>query len=305
MRRRININLKNLNNEKDNNKNNNNIETKRLSQKEYFDLIEKGDLNLIEQSFDNNEINDPNITEDITNQTVLFHLLIKLKNDNEALKILKFLIKKGKCDPLLIDKYQQNILFYSVAAGFYNCTYYLLSNFDFKPTDLDINLQNPLFYAVKYNRALIGDLLILNEFDINIKDKNGKNLLDYIENDKQKDILKILKKHSINDENKKFEKRLIREGKFNLLNVWNNNNIEDNYNKDTDKVYCILMKKKNNKNIENGIKYNNYGNLEYILKNNFLEKNGIVANKIYNNIYEIINDRELKVENNNKMDIDE
>ena len=298
MRRRININLQN-----DNNKIN--IEAKQLNQTEYFDLIEKGDLTLIEQSFNNNEISDPNITEDNTNQTVLFHLLIKSKNDDETLKILKFLIEKVKCDPLLIDKNQQNILFYSVAAGFYNCTYYLLSNFDFKPTDLDINLQNPLFYAVKYNRALIGNLLILNEFDINIKDKNGKNLLDYIENDKQKDILKILKKHSINDENKKFEKRLIREGKFNLLNIWKNNNIiEDNYNVETNKVYCILIKKKNNKNIENGIKYNNYGNLEYILKNNFLEKNGINANKIYNNIYEIINDKEIKKENN-KMEIDE
>ena len=298
MRRRININLQN-----DNNKIN--IEAKQLNQTEYFDLIEKGDLTLIEQSFNNNEISDPNITEDNTNQTVLFHLLIKSKNDDETLKILKFLIEKVKCDPLLIDKNQQNILFYSVAAGFYNCTYYLLSKFKFNSTDLDINLQNPLFYAVKYNRALIGKLLILSGFNINIEDKNGKNLLDYIENDKQKDILKILKKYSINDENKKFEKRLIREGKFNLLNIWKNNNIiEDNYNIDTNKVYCILIKKKNNKNIENGIKYNNYGNLEYILKNNFLEKNGINANKIYNNIYEIINDKEIKKENN-KMEIDE
>ena len=298
MRRRININLQN-----DNNKIN--IEAKQLNQTEYFDLIEKGDLTLIEQSFNNNEINDPNITEDNTNQTVLFHLLIKSKNDDETLKILKFLIEKVKCDPLLIDKNQQNILFYSVAAGFYNCTYYLLNKFKFNSTDLDINLQNPLFYAVKYNRALIGKLLILSGFNINIEDKNGKNLLDYIENDKQKDILKILKKYSINDENKKFEKRLIREGKFNLLNIWKNNNIiEDNYNVETNKVYCILIKKKNNKNIENGIKYNNYGNLEYILKNNFLEKNGINANKIYNNIYEIINDKEIKIENN-KMEIDE
>ena len=298
MRRRININLQN-----DNNKIN--IEAKQLNQTEYFDLIEKGDLTLIEQSFNNNEISDPNITEDNTNQTVLFHLLIKSKNDDETLKILKFLIEKVKCDPLLIDKNQQNILFYSVAAGFYNCTYYLLSKFKFNSTDLDINLQNPLFYAVKYNRALIGKLLILSGFNINIEDKNGKNLLDYIENDKQKDILKILKKYSINDENKKFEKRLIREGKFNLLNIWKNNNIiEDNYNVETNKVYCILIKKKNNKNIENGIKYNNYGNLEYILKNNFLEKNGINANKIYNNIYEIINDKEIKKENN-KMEIDE
>jgi ankyrin repeat protein len=298
MRRRININLQN-----DNNKIN--IEAKQLNQTEYFDLIEKGDLTLIEQSFNNNEISDPNITEDNTNQTVLFHLLIKSKNDDETLKILKFLIEKVKCDPLLIDKNQQNILFYSVAAGFYNCTYYLLTKFKFNSTDLDINLQNPLFYAVKYNRALIGKLLILSGFNINIEDKNGKNLLDYIENDKQKDILKILKKYSINDENKKFEKRLIREGKFNLLNIWKNNNIiEDNYNIDTNKVYCILIKKKNNKNIENGIKYNNYGNLEYILKNNFLEKNGINANKIYNNIYEIINDKEIKIENN-KMEIDE
>jgi len=298
MRRRININLQN-----DNNKIN--IEAKQLNQTEYFDLIEKGDLTLIEQSFNNNEISDPNITEDNTNQTVLFHLLIKSKNDDETLKILKFLIEKVKCDPLLIDKNQQNILFYSVAAGFYNCTYYLLNKFKFNSTDLDINLQNPLFYAVKYNRALIGKLLILSGFNINIEDKNGKNLLDYIENDKQKDILKILKKYSINDENKKFEKRLIREGKFNLLNIWKNNNIiEDNYNVETNKVYCILIKKKNNKNIENGIKYNNYGNLEYILKNNFLEKNGINANKIYNNIYEIINDKEIKIENN-KMEIDE
>jgi ankyrin repeat protein len=298
MRRRININLQN-----DNNKIN--IEAKQLNQTEYFDLIEKGDLTLIEQSFNNNEISDPNITEDNTNQTVLFHLLIKSKNDDETLKILKFLIEKVKCDPLLIDKNQQNILFYSVAAGFYNCTYYLLNKFKFNSTDLDINLQNPLFYAVKYNRALIGKLLILNGFNINIEDKNGKNLLDYIENDKQKDILKILKKYSINDENKKFEKRLIREGKFNLLNIWKNNNIiEDNYNVETNKVYCILIKKKNNKNIENGIKYNNYGNLEYILKNNFLEKNGINANKIFNNIYEIINDKEIKIENN-KMEIDE
>jgi len=298
MRRRININLQN-----DNNKIN--IEAKQLNQTEYFDLIEKGDLTLIEQSFNNNEISDPNITEDNTNQTVLFHLLIKSKNDDETLKILKFLIEKVKCDPLLIDKNQQNILFYSVAAGFYNCTYYLLNKFKFNSTDLDINLQNPLFYAVKYNRALIGKLLILSGFNINIEDKNGKNLLDYIENDKQKDILKILKIYSINDENKKFEKRLIREGKFNLLNIWKNNNIiEDNYNVETNKVYCILIKKKNNKNIENGIKYNNYGNLEYILKNNFLEKNGINANKIYNNIYEIINDKEIKIENN-KMEIDE
>ena len=298
MRRRININLQN-----DNNKIN--IEAKQLNQTEYFDLIEKGDLTLIEQSFNNNEISDPNITEDNTNQTVLFHLLIKSKNDDETLKILKFLIEKVKCDPLLIDKNQQNILFYSVAAGFYNCTYYLLNKFKFNSTDLDINLQNPLFYAVKYNRALIGKLLILSGFNINIEDKNGKNLLDYIENEKQKDILKIIKKYSINDENKKFEKRLIREGKFNLLNIWKNNNIiEDNYNVETNKVYCILIKKKNNKNIENGIKYNNYGNLEYILKNNFLEKNGINANKIYNNIYEIINDKEIKIENN-KMEIDE
>ena len=187
MRRRININLQN-----DNNKIN--IEAKQLNQTEYFDLIEKGDLTLIEQSFNNNEISDPNITEDNTNQTVLFHLLIKSKNDDETLKILKFLIEKVKCDPLLIDKNQQNILFYSVAAGFYNCTYYLLNKFKFNSTDLDINLQNPLFYAVKYNRALIGKLLILSGFNINIEDKNGKNLLDYIENDKQKDILKILKK---------------------------------------------------------------------------------------------------------------
>ena len=303
MRRKININLQQINDKNDNNNiNNNNIEIKQLNQIEYFNLIEQGDLNLIEQSFKNNEISDPNITENNANQTVLFNILIKSKNDNKSLEILDFLIKKGKCDPLLIDKNQQTILFYSVAAGFYNCTYYLLSNFNFKQTDLDINGQNPLFYAVKYNRALIGDLLISNGFNINIEDHSGKNLLDYIENDKQKDILKILKKHSIKDKNKKFEKRLIREGKFNLLNVWNNSNDNEENSFDLNKVYCVLIKKNNNKNIEKE-NNNNIAKLDYIIKNNFLEKNGIVANCINNNVYEIIKDREI--ENNNKMDIDE
>ena len=90
--KKYNTNLQNFNNEKDNNKINNNIETKKLNQREYFDLIEKGDLNLIEQSFNNNETSELNIVKDIKNQTVLFHLLIKSKKDNEALKILIFLL---------------------------------------------------------------------------------------------------------------------------------------------------------------------------------------------------------------------
>jgi len=59
----------------------------------------------------------------------------------------------------------------------------------------------------------------------------------------KKIFIENIKKYSIKDNNKKFEKRLIREGKFILLNIWNNSNDED-FSIDLKKVYCVLIKKK-------------------------------------------------------------
>ena len=215
---------------------------KKLTKEEYFNLVKKGNLEDIKNSFQKKEIKDPKEKNE-NNQNVLFEMLRELVDDKKCLDILKYLIQEQNINPSEMDVNQQNILFYTCAEGLLECTKYLLeNNFGIFINSIDIKGNTPLFYAVRNNNFDIVKYLVEEKnCDVNIINKENRNCLYEMNEDNASMIDFLLNKGAKSDI---FLKKYMRQsGQFKVYNILNGYNNNDFYD-----FYCVFDKQ--NKQID-------------------------------------------------------
>lgn len=156
----------------------------------FFDIISKGDQDLLNDFIMNNPSLDMNYLDD-NNQNGLFYAICSIESDEKCFQIFQWLIGKGM-EPSIIDKYNQTPLFYSCSAGLCTTTEWLIEKFKLNVNHCDVNGQTPFFYAVKENRKAIIELLMAKGADRHHLDKENLNCFYMIENNDYADLVVYL-----------------------------------------------------------------------------------------------------------------
>lgn len=159
-------------------------------QETFFDIISKGDYDLINDFLLNNPFVDLKYLDE-NMQNGLFYAVCSIEPDKECLLILELLIGKGM-NPSVIDKFNQTLLFYSCSAGLVSTTEWLITKFKLDVNHSDVKGQTPLFYAAKENRKEIIQLLIDKGANIKHLDNEGLNCIYMIENNDHAGLVSYL-----------------------------------------------------------------------------------------------------------------
>jgi len=123
--------------------------------------------------------------------------------DKIRFNILKILIENGlniKFDNDNDDG--KNIMRYIFENNSHNILKYLLKHgLNIQYINENIKLLQPLFYTSNNNIINILDVLLENGLKINNRDKSGKTLLDYCNDNNKKEIIKVIKEYEMNNVN--------------------------------------------------------------------------------------------------------
>ncbi|ORY37859.1 ankyrin, partial [Neocallimastix californiae] len=123
--------------------------------------------------------------------------------DKIRFNILKILIENGlniKFDNDNDDG--KNIMRYIFENNSHNILKYLLKHgLNIQYINENIKLLQPLFYTSNNNIINILDVLLENGLKINNRDKSGKTLLDYCNDNNKKEIIKVIKEFEMNNVN--------------------------------------------------------------------------------------------------------
>ncbi|ORY37861.1 ankyrin [Neocallimastix californiae] len=126
-----------------------------------------------------------------------------LKYDKIKFNILKILIENGlniKFDDDNDDG--KKIIRYIFENNSHNILKYLLKHgLDIQYINENTNLLQPLIYVSNKNVINILDVLLENGLKINNRDKSGKTLLDYCNDNNKKEIIKVIKEYEMNNVN--------------------------------------------------------------------------------------------------------
>ena len=123
--------------------------------------------------------------------------------DKIKFNILKILIENGlniKFDDDNDDG--KKIIRYIFENNSHNILKYLLKHgLDIQYINENTNLLQPLIYVSNKNVINILDVLLENGLKINNRDKSGKTLLDYCNDNNKKEIIKVIKEYEMNNVN--------------------------------------------------------------------------------------------------------
>lgn len=170
----------------------------------------------------------PNARE-IVNQTdkdiynSLFHATIKIQNEDIAMTVINMLIEKG-ADPLLKEENKQTILFYlakegksSITEGKAKIIERLLSSFKYDLNEVDKYNQNPLYWAARFGRLKVAEILIRYGVNVNHLDDYGETCLFFAATEGHLEMCKFLInrgcQHDLVDKLKKTPLHFARENK--------------------------------------------------------------------------------------------
>lgn len=140
-------------------------------------LIEEGNLQKVESYVNDYKIN-MNYVIDKDNQQNAFFYCSLIKEDDDAVKICKYLKNLG-VNPLFKDKHQQTCLYYTAREGKYLTCKYLIEDCGLPINEKDIYGQNPIYYSAREGKIDICKLFVEKGADINLEDKFGQTCIFY------------------------------------------------------------------------------------------------------------------------------
>jgi len=127
-------------------------------------------------------------------QTLLF-FAIKIKNEQNCLKVVKDLICTYGLKPNLKDAYNQTLLFYASREGFNEMVNYLALECKCEINHKDDNNQTPIYYAARENRVTTVLKLLELDADISIEDNDKQTPLYYAARKGHLEVCKLLVKY--------------------------------------------------------------------------------------------------------------
>ena len=155
-----------------------------------FKAIIKGYLPDIDYILSTLKIHPNSVIDSFNNQNIFFYSAL-INDDNQALKVFKYLHSKG-INPSKKDKNEQTCLFYTCREGKKICCNYLVNKCKLNINDKDIFGQTAIFYCVRGNKINTTKLMIKLGADLNIQDIFGQSCLYYAIKESYKDIVELL-----------------------------------------------------------------------------------------------------------------
>ena len=137
------------------------------------------------------------IVADDDRHTLIFYA-IKIKNEENWLKMVKELIEKYGWLAKHTDIYDQTLLFYACRDGYTSLVEYLINEWKLNPDHRDKYQQTPMYYACRENKLPTLNLLLELNADINVVDSQGQTPLFYASKKGHIDICKALVDKGIN-----------------------------------------------------------------------------------------------------------
>ena len=123
--------------------------------------------------------------------TLIFYA-IKIKNEENWLKMVKVLVENFALKANYTDVYDQTLLFYAWREGYTSLVEYLIKDWKLDINHRDTYKQTPIYYACRENKLPTLILLLSLNADIKVIDNQGQTPLFYASKKGHLEICKLL-----------------------------------------------------------------------------------------------------------------
>lgn len=158
--------------------------------------VQDGDLETIKSHVLKYNINMNTLIDKVNQQNAFFYCAL-IKDDNDALKVCKYLLNIG-VNPLFKDKHEQTCLYYTAREGKYLTSKFLIEECKLPINEKDIYGQNPIYYSAREGHFNLCRLFIEKGSDINLEDKFGQTCIFYAIRQGHYNIVEYLIKNGSN-----------------------------------------------------------------------------------------------------------